>query len=272
MIDSHAHLNAPQFDADRGEVLQRAWHGGLAAIVDVGTEPTEWTRSLPLAAGEGRVVSVLGLHPNSADLWSGATEHMLRSLLSPPNVVGIGETGLDYFRRGAAPEVQRVVFIAHLRLARELDLPVVIHARDAYEDILDVLQAHGQGTRGVLHSFAGSVEQALAGVDLGYYVSLSGPVTYRSGSGLRAVAAAVPLDRLLAETDSPYLPPHPHRGRRNEPVHLALTIAAIAQARDLDPQAVARATADNTVRLFGLQLPEGPSPQRLSETRNRTTR
>lgn len=256
LIDSHAHLNAPRFDVDRAEVLQRAWDEGIVAIVDVGTEPVEWARSLELASEQARIVSVLGLHPNSATLWSGGIERTLRSLLVNPNIVGVGETGLDYFRRGAAPEVQREVFIAHLRLARQLDLPVVIHARDAYEDILEVLRTHGKGTRGVLHSFAGSVEQALAGVDLGYYVSLSGPVTYRGGEDVRAVAATVPLDRLIVETDSPYLPPHPHRGRRNEPARIGLTAAAVARARDLGPEEVARATTRNAVRLFGLQVVE----------------
>lgn len=221
-------------------------------MIDVGTGPKEWRQSIKLAAERPEISCVLGLHPNSAALWSNALETELHQLLKDKQVVAVGETGLDYYRLGAPAEVQREVFIAHLQVARAVNLPVVIHARDAYEDILQILYAHGRGTRGVLHSFAGSVEEALRGVDLGYYVSLSGPVTYRSGEQIRAVAAAVPLDRLLIETDSPYLPPHPYRGKRNEPAHVTLTVEALAQARGTDWDAVAHATTENAVRLFQL--------------------
>ncbi len=253
LVDSHAHLNAPQFDEDRSEALRRARDAGVLTVIDVGTEPKEWRRSIQLAAERPEISCVLGLHPNSAALWSSALETELHQLLEDEHVVAVGETGLDYYRLGAPAEVQREVFIAHLQLARAVTLPVVIHARDAYEDILQILHTHGQGTRGVLHSFAGRVEEALRGVDLGYYVSLSGPVTYKSGEQIRAVAAAVPLDRLLVETDSPYLPPHPFRGKRNEPAYVTLTIEALAQARGTDWDAIAHATTENAMRLF--QLP-----------------
>ncbi len=252
LIDSHCHLNAPQFDADRAAVIERAVDAGVRLLLDVGTEPVEWNRSIGLARADTRVRCILGLHPNSARLWSTDVSNQLVHLLASPQVAALGETGLDYYRLGASAEQQRQVFIAHLEIARRLALPVVIHAREAYDDILEVLAEHGRGTRGVLHSFAGTVEHAERAVELGYSIGISGPATYRSGANVREVVAAVPLDRLLIETDSPYLPPHPHRGKRNEPAHVALIAAAVAEQRGLTIEDVARATSENATLLFGL--------------------
>lgn len=261
LIDSHCHLNAPQFDADRDSVLERATDAGVVRLVDVGTEPREWERSLALADEHAQVFVVLGLHPNSASGWTRALERRLIELLRHPKVVGVGETGLDYFRLGAPPEVQELVFAAHMRIARSLDLPVVIHARDAYREVLRAVEQHGAGTRGVMHSFAGTPDEALRATALGYYISLSGPVTYKSGAPLREVAAAVPSDRLLVETDSPYLPPHPHRGRRNEPAYVSLTMEAVAAARGTSVEETARLTAANAARLFRVRIGrEGIAP------------
>ena len=252
LVDSHCHLNAPQFDADRPAVIERAGATGVRLMLDVGTEPIEWERSLALAQTEPSVRCVLGLHPNSTDLWGpGVSDHLTR-LLASPLVAAVGETGLDFYRLGASPEQQRAVFVEHLALARRLTLPVVIHAREAYDDILTVLTEHGQETTGVLHSFAGTVEHALRAVALGYSIGISGPVTYRSGANVREAATAAPLDRLLIETDSPYLPPQPHRGKRNESAHVALIAAAVAEARGMAVEDLARATSENAARLFGL--------------------
>ncbi|MDQ3327121.1 MAG: TatD family hydrolase [Chloroflexota bacterium] len=250
LIDSHCHLNAPQFDADRAAVLQRAGESGVRLMLDVGTEPNEWERSLALARADPRVRCILGLHPNRAALWSPVVSDHLTRLLASPLVAAVGETGLDYYRMGASPEQQHAVFVAHLEIARRLDLPVVIHAREAFDDILAVLAEHGRGTTGVLHSFAGTVEHALRAVELGYAIGLSGPVTYRSGANVRDAATAAPLDRLLIETDSPYLPPQPHRGKRNEPAHVALIAAAVAEAQGMPVEDLARATSENAARLF----------------------
>lgn len=252
LIDSHAHVNAPQFDADRDAVLTRAAEAGVALILDVGTEPGGWARSLALAERHEGIRCVLGLHPNSASLWSDALEDGLRELVGRAEVVGIGETGLDFYRLGAPPATQRAVFIRHLELAQESGLPLVIHARDAYDDILSVLEKHAAGTTGVLHSFAGGVGHALRAMELGYYISVSGPVTYPRGVGVREAAAAVRADRLLVETDCPYLSPHPHRGRRNEPAYVALTATAVARVRGTTTEAAARLTTENARRLFRL--------------------
>lgn len=250
LVDSHSHLNSPAFGEDRDRALARAREAGVVRTIDVGSEPEEWEQSLALAREREFIRCVLGLHPNSASRWSPDIQKQLAALLGDPAVVGVGETGLDYYRLGAPVETQKEVFVAHLELARRAGLPVVIHAREAYEDILETLQTWGQGTRGVMHSFAGSVEQARRAVALGYYISISGPVTYKSGGSVREVAAAVPLDRLLVETDSPYLPPHPHRGKRNEPAYVALTARAVAEARGIGFEELARATTENAHRLF----------------------
>ncbi len=253
LIDSHAHIAAPQFEEDRSAVLRRGREAGVQLVIDVGTEPEDWKHSLELARYEPGVRCVLGLHPNSAGQWTQELERRLRVLLVDELVVGVGETGLDYYRLGAPPEVQQEVFIAHLTIARDLGLPIVIHTRDAYDDMLAVLRKQGQGTVGVLHSFAGAAEHALLAVELGYYISISGPVTYKSGANIREAAAAVPLNRLLVETDSPYLPPHPHRGKRNEPAHVALTARAVAEARGIPYEELAQATTENALRLFPLR-------------------
>lgn len=253
LIDTHCHLNAPQFDPDRGAALERARAARVALCVDVGTAPPEWERSLALAGAHPDVRCALGLHPNSAAEWTEEMGAALRDALRDARVIAVGETGLDWYRMGAPPEAQRTVFVRHLTLARELGLPVVVHCRDAYDDALAVISTEGAGTTGVMHSFAGTPEQAARTIALGWYVSLSGPVTYKSGGAIREVARTVPLDRLLVETDSPYLPPHPHRGQRNEPAYVALTAAAIADARGMPVAELARATTENARRLLQLR-------------------
>lgn len=238
--------------SDLEDVLRRARSAGVTQCIDVGTEPDEWIRSLYLAETRADLYSVLGLHPNSAGFWSDDLADLLRELLSRPGVVGVGETGLDYYRMGASKEQQLAVFIEHLRLARELQLPAVIHGRDAYDDILDTIERYGSGTVGIMHSYAGTPEQATRAVRLGYYISISGPVTYKNGASIREVAATVPLDRLLVETDSPYLPPHPHRGKRNEPAYVALTARGVSEARGISLDDLAKATTENACRLFRL--------------------
>lgn len=252
LVDSHCHLALAEFDADRAAVLERARAAGLRALIDVGIGPGSWERTLALAAREPLVWAALGLHPNEAETAAVETLPRLRALLGSPRVVAIGETGLDYHWQRAAPAAQQALFVAHLALARELDLPVIVHCREAYEEMLTTLAAEGAGTRGVLHCFAGTVAQAARGVALGYMISLAGPVTFKNAAGLREVAAAVPADRLLIETDAPYLAPHPHRGTRNEPARVALVAAAVAAARGAPVEEIVAQTGRNAAALFGL--------------------
>ena len=261
LIDSHAHLDAPEFEADRAVVIARAHAAGVTRMVTVGYDQATWATATALIAahpGAGLYLA-LGIHPNSAPE---ATEAGLADLAArcragrtdptAPRVVGLGETGLDYYRDWATPEQQRASFRAQLALARELDLPVIIHDRDAHADILAILRADGAGTRGVMHAFSGDVAMAEECLRRGYLISLAGPVTFSKAADRHAVARAVPLAGLLVETDCPYLTPAPFRGRRNEPAHVALTAARIAELKGVSLEDVAAATTANAVALFGL--------------------
>jgi TatD DNase family protein len=256
LVDTHAHLDFPDYDSDRDEVVERARVAGLVAIITIGIEPGDWSKTLHIANTYESVYPVLGVHPNSAGQ---ATEEALARLESEcrqpdgKRVVALGETGLDYYRNHVPHERQREAFRAHLGLARQLDLPVVIHNRDAHEDVLDILRRDGVGTSGIMHSVSGDVPFALECIKLGYMVSIAGPVTFRKAVDKHAIAAAVPLDSLLLETDCPFLTPEPFRGRRNEPSYVQYTAQAIAKLRGVSYDEVATVTTNNAFRLFGIE-------------------
>lgn len=239
--------------------MSRAHEKGLVGIVSIGFEPEGWVPTLQLAERYEMVYPALGIHPNNGDQTSEATLAELESLCRRYHVVGLGETGLDYYREYVSHEQQRESFRAHLDLARQLDLPVIVHNRDAHADILDILRRDGHGTRGVMHSFSGDVAYAEECMALGYMISLAGPVTFKKAVDKHQVAAAVPLDMLLVETDCPYLTPEPYRGRRNEPSYVYYTAEAIARIRGETFETIAEATTANAMRLFGL-------PARVEQT------
>ena len=251
MIDSHAHLDDEAFDHDREATIERAREAGVSAIVNVGYNATRWRSTLALSAAWAEVYAVVGLHPHEAESWSAGTRARLREALAEPKVVGLGEIGLDFYRDRAPREAQRAAFRAQLELARELALSVVIHSRAAEDETVATL-ADASVTRGVLHSFSGSVATARRALDLGLHVSLTGPVSYPKAEEQRDLARAIPLDRLLLETDCPYLAPQPRRGRRNEPAFLRFTAEAIARARGEPLERIIAATGTNAIRLFGL--------------------
>ncbi len=257
LTDSHAHINSAAFDDDRERVIDRAVQQGIGIIVDVGTNPEEWQKSLQLSRSYNIIFSAIGLHPNDADLWNEEVQSKLERLLSSEEVVAIGETGLDYYRMGASINKQKELFSVHLQLAKKFSKPVIIHCRDAWEDVLDVLDSEGKDTVGILHSFSGNLDHARVGLQLGYYISFSGSVTYKSSSSLREAAAYVPLDRLLVETDSPYLPPQPYRGKRNEPSYVRKTLEVIAECRGSQPEELEAAITSNAIKLLGIKkLPD----------------
>lgn len=255
LIDSHAHLGYPDYDDDRDGVLQRARAAGLIAMITIGIEPEEWSHAIELAHLNGDVYAAVGVHPNSA---GHATDDVLAHLAmllkdkGPKKIVGIGETGLDYYRDHVSHEKQQESFRAHLELARKYDLPVIIHDRDAHHDVLEILRRDGQGTRGVMHSFSSDMNFANECIELGYFISLAGPVTFRKAVDKHQVAMSVPLDWLLVETDCPFLTPEPYRGRRNEPAYVSYTAQAVARLRDVPFAEVARATTANAQKLFGI--------------------
>lgn len=259
IVDSHAHISTPRFDQDRAQVLARARDAGLAAIVDVGCDLASSEAAAALAATEPMVWATAGVHPHEARHWDEGTAEALRALTARPRVVAVGETGLDFYYDHSPRETQRRVFRAQLALAREVDLPVVLHVRDAYDEALETLDeaARGPGAplRGVAHCFTGDARQAEGFVARGFCVSFTGVVTFKNARGVREAAAAVPLGRLLVETDCPYMAPVPLRGKRCEPAHVVHTARALADVHGQSPDDLGRTTARNAARLFGLDLP-----------------
>ncbi len=250
LIDSHAHVSAPRFDDDREQVVERARDAGLVAILDIGTNLASSRAAVSLARRVDFVHAAVGVHPHDAISVTPDLLDALRELAQEPSVVAIGEIGLDYYRDLSPRPVQRRAFAAQLALAAELDLPVIVHSREAHVDVLAALE-EWEGV-GVIHSYAAG-ERCLAQVlDIGFAIGISGPVTFASADELRRVAAAVDIDRLLVETDCPYLTPQPHRGRRNEPSYVRYVAQAVADARGLPLGRVARATTANVRRLFNL--------------------
>ncbi len=252
LVDSHIHLGRHEFAADRAEVVARAVAAGVARFLEVGYDPSSSEAAARLAATDPRIDAAVGVHPHDAALLADADGRLtdagralldrLAALARQPGVVAVGEIGLDFYRDLSPRPAQAAAFRAQLELAARCDLPVVLHVRDAYAETVALLEAHGlPRRRGVFHSFAGDEATARWAVARGFRLGIGGPVTYRI-SRLPAVVAAAGPDALLLETDAPWLPPHPHRGRRNEPAWLGLTAAAVATACGTTVEDVARRT------------------------------
>ncbi len=260
LVDSHAHIDASRFDADREAIIEAAVAGGVTRMIDPGVDLASSRAALTLAkAHPGTIFAGVGVHPHDATTYNDEIGVQLRELTHEPEVVAIGEFGLDYFRMLSPREVQRAVFCAHLQLARERHLPCIIHVRDSHDDVIELLRAHGQGLRGVFHCFSGDVAQAEECLSFdGFMLSFAGPLT-KQGNALPEVARMAPLDRMLVETDSPYLVPRPLKARRNEPLFVKYTAEKLAEIRGMTLQEIAQVTSANAARLFGLS----PDPQSL---------
>jgi TatD DNase family protein len=255
LIDSHTHVDTERFDNDREAVIQRAFEGGVTKMVDPGCDLASSRAAVALAQTHpGVVFAGVGVHPHEATTYTPEVEAALRELVHEPGVVAIGEFGLDYYRMLSPRDVQREVFRAHLRLAREYDLPCIIHVRDAHDDVIELLRAHGSDLRGVFHCFSGDVRQAEECLEFpGFLLSFAGPLT-KQGNALPDVARMVPLDRVLVETDSPYLVPKPRKDRRNEPIFVRHVAEKLAELRGLSLEEIANHTSTNTARLFSLAM------------------
>src|SRR5215218_6414148 len=256
-IDSHAHIDGEEFDADRDEVVARAREAGVRAILNVGTgDPhgANFERAVAVAERYEGVYAAVGVHPHDAKLYDEAAERLILEFVRGARVVAVGEIGLDYHYDNSPRDVQREVFARQLRLARAEGLPVIIHSRDADEETLEILRAEYAGTErgGVMHCFGGGPALAEGALGLGFYISFAGNVTFKKAEPLREVARTVPPERLLVETDCPYLAPVPHRGRRNEPAHVAATARFLAELRGVSVEELGRATSENFSRLFGV--------------------
>ncbi len=249
-IDSHAHLDAAQFAGEVPLVVERARAAGVTDVVDIGTDVDSSRAVVALAEAHAGLWAVIGVHPHHAQRFDALAPAALTELAAHPRVVGYGEIGLDYHYDFCPRDVQREAFARQLELAAALSLPIVIHCREAMADTLAVLDAHGPRHAGVFHCFAGDADEARAVVARGFHVSFTGPITYPKGEDRRAAARAVPLDRLLVETDCPYLSPIPHRGKRNEPAFVVHTARALAQVHGLTEEELSRVTRANTLALF----------------------
>jgi TatD DNase family protein len=250
LIDTHCHVYSDQFDTDRPAALERAGAAGVARMIAIGYDLPSSRAALALAQESPMVWASAGIQPHYAQTTGDADLAELRRLLAQPRVVALGEIGLDYYHDRAPHELQEALFRRQLALARELGLPVVIHSRDAREDTVRILQDAARGQPGVMHSFSGDWEYAEACLEVGFYLSLSGPLTFKKAAELHEVARRAPLDRILIETDAPYLTPHPFRGKRNEPAYVRYVAQALADLRGLALDQVAAATTANAERLF----------------------
>jgi TatD DNase family protein len=252
LFDTHAHLHFPEFDADRSAVLERARHAGVRRMLTIGTEVPTSRAAIALAEHEPDVWASVGVHPHDAGDADEAALEEIEWLARGPRVVAVGEIGLDFFRDLSPREAQARVFRRLLGVARRVRKPVIVHCRDAHAEVLAILADERVGeVSGVMHCFSGDVEIARRCLDLGLLISLAGPVTYPNARALPDVARYVPPDRLVVETDCPFLPPQGHRGKRNEPALITLTAARVAELRGEPLADLARRASDNARRLFG---------------------
>jgi TatD DNase family protein len=257
IVDSHCHLDFEDFHEDLPAVLDRARAAGIVAMVCVGSGGDLATaeRAVELATKERDVFAAVGIHPHDAGKILPAFWPVLETLAKAPRVVGIGETGLDYFYDHSPRQVQREIFARFLTLASAVKRPVICHVRDAHDDAIETLRTGPiPNAGGVLHCFSGNVEQARSYLDMGLYLSFSGVITFKKAEDVRTAAAFAPAERILVETDAPYLAPVPHRGRRNEPAFVFQTLEALAQIRGISTERAAEVTTANAFRLFNLNL------------------
>jgi TatD DNase family protein len=258
-VDSHAHIDGPEFDADREESIQRAHAAGVSAILNVGTgDPHSgaFERAIELGRSHETVYTAIGTHPHDARFYSDEAEEKIRSLIqSGERVVAWGEIGLDFHYDNSPRDVQIAVFKRQLRAARDLNLPVIIHTREAEAETIDILKTDYDGAdrRGVFHCFSGSEDLAKRALEIGFMISFSGIVTFKKADVLRHIARQVPLDHLLIETDCPYLTPVPHRGKRNEPAYVVEVARCLAALHGLEIEELGHITTENFMRFFSLQ-------------------
>ncbi len=262
LVDSHCHLDFPDFADDLDAVLDRAAAAGVEYLLTICTHVSRFARVRALADAHPGIYCTVGIHPHNVDGEPAVTPDDLIALAEHPKTVGFGETGLDYFYRHSERATQQQRFRTHISAARATGLPVVIHSRDADPDMIDILRdEHRKGAfPGLIHCFSSGSDLAETAVELGLYISLSGILTFKAADDLRATVRGLPLDRLLIETDSPYLAPVPKRGKRNEPAFVAHTATALAEALGRSPHEVRAATTANFLTLFG----RIPQPNRSS--------
>lgn len=254
LVDSHAHLEMDEFEGDRDAVIQRARENGVGAIVTVGVNLEDSRKAVALAERYDTVYASVGVHPHDVTTIDKTTYDQIKDLSKSERVVAYGEIGLDFFRNRSPGDIQIRRFGEQLELAAELELPVIIHDRDAHREIVEMIEARRSDHGGVIHCFSGDYDMALRCLDMGFYISIPGTVTYKKSEPLREIVRRLPMDRLLIETDCPFLSPEPKRGRRNEPAYVVYTAHRIAQIKELPCEEVERITSRNAGDLFGITI------------------
>lgn len=253
LFDSHCHLENGRFEADLAEVMARMEDAGVRRCILAGSDMETSEQIVKLAQTYPNVYGVVGIHPHDAKTWTDDCAGRIADWVKEEHIVGVGEIGLDYYYDHSPRDVQQEVFVKQLLLARALGMPAVFHVRDAHGDVLSLLRAHrNELPAGVVHCYSGSVESAREYLDMGFYISFAGPITFKNANKLLDAAQYVPSDRILVETDSPYLAPVPMRGRRNEPAFVAYVAQKVAELRGITTEELAEIATRNTCRLFGI--------------------
>lgn len=253
IIDSHAHLDDEKFDEDRDDLIARLEEDKIKAVINPASDLESSQRAVDLSKKYDNIYAMVGSHPHEAKFYSEDTRKAYIDLAKEKKVVAIGEIGLDYYYDLSDRQVQKQVFIDQIKLAKELDLPIVIHSRDAIEDTYEILSTYAKDMKVLLHAFSESWEVCMRYLNLGFYVALGGVVTFKNARKLLEVGEKVPLDRLMIETDSPYLTPVPFRGKRNQPAYTHYVVEKIAQLKGIDPEIVRDHAYKNTIEFFGIR-------------------
>ena len=250
LVDSHCHLDFKDFAQDLEQVITNAKANGVLYMQTICTKITEFDQVLRVAKKHRNIYASVGIHPNEVEDQPQITAEELLDYTKDPKIIGIGETGLDYYYQNSKPDLQKTSFIEHIQCARTAKLPLIVHTRDAEKDTAEILRTHMRNEKGLLHCFTSDISLARAALDLGFYISFSGIVTFKNASAIQEVACYTPIDRMLIETDAPYLAPVPKRGRRNEPAFVLHTAEFIANLKKIEFEEFAQATTKNFFALF----------------------
>jgi len=254
LFDTHVHLNARQFMEDRDEVIERAQQAGVQYMVVVGFNTETIPLAIEIAEKNEKIYAAVGWHPVDAIYYKEKHLDFIKELSTHEKVVALGEMGLDYHWDTSPKDVQESVFRKQIQLAKEINMPIIIHNRKATDDVIKILQEeNAKEVGGIMHCYSGTVSDVKTCLDMNFHISLGGPVTFKNAPEVKEVAKIIPLDRLLIETDAPYLAPHPHRGKRNEPAYVTLVAKEIAKLKDMDYEALCRITTENALKLFRIK-------------------
>ena len=255
LIDSHAHLEMQDFKKDLEAVIQRAKESGVEYIFTVGTEKKDWKRALEIANSHPSIYAILGVHPHNVKEIDDRDYSMLKGLCQNEKVKAYGEIGLDFFRNLSPRDIQLKRFREQIGLAKELVLPIVIHDREAHQETIEILKTEkAEECGGIIHCFSGDYEMAKVCIDMGFYISIPGSITFKNADSFREIVRRIPLESLLVETDAPFLTPEPFRGKRNEPGYVRYTAQKVAEIKKVSFEKVAEVTTENALRVYGLKL------------------